>query len=65
MCVIYLEYLPYLFSAKSREVNIIRNLFADYDPQAFPLDDDKSVVVNVSYFLMQLQGLVSIFYNFY
>ena len=46
-------------SAKNLEATIIRELLDGYDPRAFPLDDDKSVVVNVSYFLMRLQGLVS------
>ena len=46
-------------SGKNLEATIVRDLLDGYDPRAFPLDDDKSVVVNVSYFLMQLQGLVS------
>ena len=50
-----------LFSAKNLEATIIHVLLDGYDPRAFPLDDDKSVVVNVSYFVMQLQGLVSKF----
>ena len=50
-----------LFSAKNLEATIIHDLLDGYDPRAFPLDDDKSIVVNVSYFLMQLQGLVSNF----
>ena len=55
--LIYISSL--LFSAKNLEATIIRDLFDGYDPQAFPLDEDKSVVVNVTYFLTQLQGLIS------
>ena len=49
----------HIFSAKNIEATIIQDLLDGYNPQAFPLDEDKSVVVNVSYFLVQLQGLVS------
>ena len=49
----------HIFSAKNLEATIIRDLLNGYDPQAFPVDEDKSIVVNVSYFLVQLQGLVS------
>ena len=49
-----------LFSARNLEATIIHDLLDGYDPRAFPLDDDEPIHVNVSYFLTQLQGLVSI-----
>ena len=58
------SYLYPFFSAKNLEATIIRDLLDGYEPQAFPFDDDISVVVNVSYFLMQLQGLVSKYCTF-
>ena len=61
---IALDAFVHLILAKNLEATIIRDLLDGYDPRAFPLDDDKSVVVNVSYFLVQLQGLVSKFTNF-
>ena len=46
-------------SAKNLEATVIHDLLDGYDPRAFPLDDDKSVIVNVSYYLSRLVSLVS------
>ena len=46
-------------SAKNLEVTIIQDLLDGYDPRAFPMDDDKSIVISVSYYLARLVSLVS------
>ena len=52
-----------LISARNLEATIIDDLLDGYNPRAFPLDEDEPMPVNVSYFLSQLQGLVSKFYS--
>ena len=39
-------------SAKNLEATIIDDLLDGNDPLAFPFDDDKSVEINVSYYLI-------------
>ena len=56
-----LFYHHYHIVARNRSIEntIINEMLDGYNPQAFPHDDDKPLDVRVSYYPVQLLGLVS------
>ena len=42
------------------EADFIRNLLNGYDPRVFPGPENTSLLINITYYMTQLQGLVRI-----
>ena len=49
------------FTATNEEADFIRELLDGYDPRVFPSPENTSLVIHVSYYMTQLQGLVRLY----